>query len=503
LRQSGSQSGRTQAKRPRVKRGAANSASPRNDDQFRELADHIRMVFFIANPEPFQITYVSPAYDTIWGRPRQELFENPAAWTNAVHPDDRQRVLGVLGEALGGRETSMEYRVVLPDGRMRWISNFAYPVRDAHGNYLRLVGIAEDITDRVVREKALAEAHDRLNAALAQSERLSRDAARLGEIVDILQSCQTLDEAYKVIEGAVQTALGSRSGALYITSPSRNIVEVAATWGEDAGSDKTFRPEDCWALRRGKPHLVTDPQSPVRCAHVTHAPSSASLCLPLVAQGETLGILYLACSDASIGEAEREALVRQAIAVGERVSLAIANLNLREILRRQSIRDPLTGLFNRRYMEESLERELSRSSRTGEPMALLMFDIDHFKHFNDVFGHQAGDKVLRSFGEMLNSRTRGQDLACRYGGEEFAVILSGASMDAARLRAELLRADLAQMVVEQGGQPLDRVTVSIGIAAAPEHGQNAEEIIRAADRALYRAKSEGRDRIILDHAKVS
>lgn len=409
----------------------------------------------------------------------------------------------MLKEALAGLETSMEYRLILPDGRQRWISNSAHPVRDAHGNYLRLVGIAEDITDRVLREKTLAEAHDRLNAALAKSERISRDAARLGEIVDILQSCQSLDEAYKVIEDAVQTALGSHSGALYITSPSRNIVEVAANWGEGVGSDKTFRPEDCWALRRGKPHLVTEPRSPVRCAHVTHAPASASLCLPLVAQGETLGILYLTCPDSPVGESEREALVRQAAAVGERISLAIANLNLREILRRQSIRDPLTGLFNRRYMEESLERELSRAARTGEPMALLMFDIDHFKRFNDLFGHQAGDKILRSFGEMLSQSTRGQDLACRYGGEEFAVILSGATLEAARLRAELLRSDLAQMLVEHAGQPLDRVTVSIGVAATPDQGFTSDEIIRAADRALYRAKSEGRDRIVLDQGKTS
>ena len=189
-----------------------------------------------------------------------------------------------------------------------------------------------------------------------------------------------------------------------------------------------------------------------------------------------------------------EALARRASAVAERISLVLANLSVREVLRNQSIRDSLTGLFNRRFMEESLEREVRRAARNKEGVALLMLDLDRFKLFNDTFGHQAGDVLLRGFGDFLSQGTRGQDVACRYGGEEFLIVLSGASVDAACKRAELLREDLKQLTVRHAGQVLGRVTVSIGVSAFPGHGATAEELVRAADKALYRAKTEGRDR---------
>ena len=189
--------------------------------------------------------------------------------------------------------------------------------------------------------------------------------------------------------------------------------------------------------------------------------------------------------------------VRQATALGERLSLALGNLRLREALRTQSIRDPLTSLFNRRYMEETLERELSRSARTGQPVALLMVDIDHFKQFNDTFGHQGGDALLRTLGDFLTHRTRGHDVACRYGGDEFAIILSGAGKEAAERRAQILHEDLKHMIVEHDGKVVGRVTFSIGIAVAPENGTSAAELLHAADASLYRAKAEGRDRIVV------
>jgi diguanylate cyclase (GGDEF)-like protein len=215
-----------------------------------------------------------------------------------------------------------------------------------------------------------------------------------------------------------------------------------------------------------------------------------------------MGVLYLegptrllAPSQGLLG-GQLEALGHQAIAVAERISLALANLRLREILRGQSLRDPLTGLFNRRYMEESLERELRRAARNNHSVALLMLDVDHFKRFNDTFGHQAGDTLLRSLGDFLTKRTRGQDSACRYGGEEFSIILSGVSVEAAKKRAELLREDLKHLTIEHVGQVLGSVTLSIGVAAFPGHA-TSEALLKAADQALYRAKAEGRDRVVV------
>ncbi len=486
-----------------TERKKSEQALRRSEEQFRELAEHIRAVFLVSTPEPFAITYISPAYELIWGRPRQPILDRPADWIEAVHPEDRERVSGVLADSQRGNETHMEYRIVRPDGSIRWISNPAFPVRDAEGRLVRLVGIAEDITERMERDKSLREAHEGLNAALAQAKQLAGETEELGELVDVLQSCQTLEEAYKVIQDALQTTLFSRAGALCITSPSRNIVEAVAFWGDAPGTDKTFRPDDCWALRRGKPHKVKNCDSPLRCSHVSRAPAGGYLCVPLAAQGETLGVLYIECPSqapkALPGAPENglEVLARQAAGVGGRISLAIGNLRLRQVLRSQSIRDPLTGLFNRRFMEETLERELSRATRSEQPVALLMMDIDHFKRFNDTFGHQAGDKLLHALGDFVQERTRGQDVACRYGGEEFAVILSGGTLEAAVKRAELLREDLKRLTVEHAGQILERVTLSIGVAAYPMHGTSAEELVRAADRALYRAKEEGRDKVVV------
>ena len=227
------------------------------------------------------------------------------------------------------------------------------------------------------------------------------------------------------------------------------------------------------------------------------------MCVPLAAHGETLGVLYIekaarpSIPPGLLPEDQMEALCRQGVAIGERMSLALATLRLREVLRSQSIRDPLTGLFNRRYMEESLERELRRANRNGQPVGFIMLDIDHFKHFNDTFGHQAGDALLRSLGDLMGERTRGQDVACRYGGEEFSLILAGASKEAARKRAELLRDEVKQLSVAHAGQLLGKVSVSFGVAAYPEDGRTAEVLVRAADQALYSAKAAGRDRIAL------
>jgi diguanylate cyclase (GGDEF)-like protein len=356
--------------------------------------------------------------------------------------------------------------------------------------------LSESNVTLISLNRRLEETHEKLNVALRQAEQRAREAVRLTELMDVLQSCQTVEEAYGVTGNSLPHILSAPSGALCITSPSRDLVEAVATWGQSFASDKTFVPESCWALRRGRIHVVDDPASPLRCSHVKKSSAASYICVPLAAQGETLGILYLECASETPKDCSEIAdLGRQAVAAGERISLALANLKLRDTLRSQSIRDPLTGLFNRRYMEESLEREIRRAVRNKENVALLMIDIDHFKRFNDTFGHQAGDTLLRELGNFLSQRTRGQDVACRFGGEEFALILTGAPLEAARKRAEILCEEVRQLSALHAGQVLGKISLSVGVSAYPGHGDNAEELVRSADQALYRAKNEGRDRV--------
>ena len=219
-----------------------------------------------------------------------------------------------------------------------------------------------------------------------------------------------------------------------------------------------------------------------------------------MAQGEALGIVSLqmrAGQDQqepvprSSGEQERQL----AAVLAEQVALALGNLKLKESLKNQSICDPLTGLFNRRYMEESLEREFSRANRNKTSLAIVMMDLDHFKRFNDTFGHQAGDTLLRAFGDLLKRNTRGQDIACRYGGEEFALVLTDTTLTGALQRSEILRQQVKQLSVEYAGQLLGAVSISMGVALFPDHGITMGDVLRASDQALYCAKREGRDRV--------
>jgi diguanylate cyclase (GGDEF)-like protein len=223
-----------------------------------------------------------------------------------------------------------------------------------------------------------------------------------------------------------------------------------------------------------------------------------------MAQSTALGVLHLVERDPARAEEEgglgpHHVLARRQLAftVADQVGLALSNLRLQESLRDQAIRDPLTGLFNRRYMEESLDREVRRARRRQVALGVIMIDIDHFKHFNDTFGHAAGDALLRAMGSLLQRHTRGEDIACRYGGEEFTLILLEASEEDTRDRATHLCQEAARLDVAYGHQPLGSITISVGVAVYPEHGQSVDALLKAADTALYRAKAAGRDRVMV------
>jgi diguanylate cyclase (GGDEF)-like protein len=253
-------------------------------------------------------------------------------------------------------------------------------------------------------------------------------------------------------------------------------------------------------LRRGKIQLQGNDSTAPGCTHIGQNRPERAMCVPMMAHGEGLGLLYLDSGppgpSAPVPLDLSEPNQRLAKTFAEHAALALANLKLREILRTQSVRDPLTGLYNRRYLEESLERELRRAMRKKGSIGVMMLDVDHFKRFNDSFGHEAGDSVLRALSNLFRTQLRGSDVACRYGGEEFAIILPEATLEASRQRADQLREAAKAAIAQFRGHSLDTVTLSIGVATYPENGSNGEALLRAADAALYRAKQEGRDRVV-------
>jgi diguanylate cyclase (GGDEF)-like protein len=290
-----------------------------------------------------------------------------------------------------------------------------------------------------------------------------------------------------------------QSGCLAILHRRDQHFEVVARWGSEVLVETNFSWEDCWAMRRGQLHEVVDPQVGLLCNHFIHPPEAGYLCVPLMVQGETLGVLCLLGGEQKGGHFVDQQL---AVAMGEGIKLALSNIELREELREQAIHDPLTGLYNRRYLEDSLARELYRAQRRNTPLCVSMLDIDHFKSINDTFGHAAGDALLAGLGRILRENLRMSDIACRYGGDEFLLILPDSSLDDTRQRVQQILELAKGLRIWYGDQLLESMTVSAGVVVAHEHDFNEHEILRAADEALYAAKHAGRGQIVTDLAET-
>lgn len=346
-------------------------------------------------------------------------------------------------------------------------------------------------------EREARQAVRQLETTLTERDVLSEQRRTLGNYAGLLQSCQSSDEAFAMTVDTLQQLLSHAGGHCYVLRASQNLAETVARFGNEAiASVDLLDPAQCWALRRGQPHRTGDAHGRVRCAHLeADVPLDDiwTICVPLMAQGTTLGLLHASGRGSGITAESGTAVVES---IGEQLSLALANLQLRETMRIQSLRDPLTGLFNRRYLEENLSREFQRCKRRGLPLSVLMLDIDHFKRFNDEHGHAAGDAMLECIGKVLGSLTRNEDIACRYGGEEFTIVLPEADAEGALRRAEEIRKAVSSTTVLHMRRTLGPATASIGVATFPADGDTPTALVEKADAALYRAKADGRDRVV-------
>ncbi|SMB83396.1 sensor domain-containing diguanylate cyclase [Deinococcus hopiensis] len=356
---------------------------------------------------------------------------------------------------------------------------------------------------RILEVRRLAASFNAMSVRLSESHTalVEQNAALQDRNVEVvtsntlatqLQTCLGLEEGQVVLQHALPQVFPSLSGTLSILNSSKNLLDVQAQWGGTRrGETLTFEPSQCLAVRRGQRYDPKEEPLGLPCPLM----QEAHLCFPLLAQGEALGHLRL------WGLPEEPALQARirslATTVANQSALGLSNLRLRETLRQQSIRDPLTGLFNRRYLDETFERELRRAVRHGQPLSVLMLDVDHFKRFNDTYGHEAGDQVLIELGQLLRKQFRTEDVVCRYGGEEFAVVLPGADLTAAHERAEGLRQAVSRLSVEHGGETVGAISLSIGVSAYPVHGEDTGHLLGLADQALYRAKQMGRDRVMV------
>ncbi|MFN0317629.1 MAG: diguanylate cyclase [Burkholderiales bacterium] len=355
---------------------------------------------------------------------------------------------------------------------------------------------------RTLRERANAEIAQRTTAeslarGLAELEIRNQQISLLAELAVGLESPSSMEETLRTIGLFGAQLFRDTSAAVYLFRPSLNVLERGSTWGDPQGMPEVLDPAACWALRRGQPHTVRSKDQDLICPHSAGlAPDTLpQLCLPLMAQGEILGLVCVQATQGTSWVADERAQ-RLARAFSEQISLGLSSFSLRETLRRQSIVDSLTGLYNRRYLDETLRREVFRAKRSEKALSVIMLDADHFKRLNDTFGHDAGDVALRGLGEQLRSGVRAGDIACRYGGEEFALVLADCGKEQALQRARRIAQNVRELRLVHGGTPLQQITISGGVATYPEDGEEAEQLIAAADRALYAAKQSGRDRVL-------
>ncbi len=424
-----------------------------------------------------------------------------------VYPEHRFKLLSILTEF--DTVERFETRLYKKDKRSIWVTMNARAIKNEKGEVQSFDGFLMDITERKTAEEILKQSREELeqrvklrtnelSVKLAELEQRNLEISILHEMGEMIQVCRNSEETYPIIDQYLHKFFPADSGAIFLFNNNLPHKKPIVSWGAHDAKEVMFSQSDCWALRHGKPYFVEDTTEKVVCSHVTLQHDTGHLCIPMIVQGEILGLFYLAFLKTVEGNMQDKAKLDRkrnlAITISEQLTLAIANLKLRESLRLQSVQDPLTGLYNRRHMEIYIERESHRARRQKTVMGIIMLDVDHFKKVNDSYGHEAGDKVLKQIGDYLQKSVRIEDMACRYGGEEFTVIIVDTSLDDIEKKMNTICRGIREQVAVTFNDEILKVTVSAGAAAFPTHGNTVLGVLNIADSALYEAKNKGRDK---------
>ncbi|HEV3306321.1 MAG TPA: diguanylate cyclase [Candidatus Sulfotelmatobacter sp.] len=492
---------------------------------FQTMAEGIPEIVWTARPDG-AIDFTNRRWLEYSGLTVEQSMDR--GWALAIHPDDLAVCLAKWESALlTGDPYEAEYRMRDKNGVFRWFLVRGNPIRNSTGEIIKWFGTCADIENQKQNQQVLEEQILERTAQLAdlntrlQEEMLEKDFARnefdqqnermmselkkrseratmLAKMGELLQSCISREEVFAAAVGFAPKIFPNARGAVALLNASRNLAEVIGSWTECYLPTTEFEPTTCWALRTGHPHLVAAGETTAPCGHAVGF-QGTYLCVPILAQGETLGILHFQLADEAPQLEASDLSFKTTFAA--QIGLSIANIRLREALHMQSVRDALTGLYNRRYLEEVLDREFRRAGRAGQSLGILMIDLDHFKRFNDTYGHDAGDAVLRETAAFLLKNVRAEDFVCRFGGEEFVVILPTADLEGSRTRGERLRSKMRELTITHQGKPLGMVTLSVGVATFPANGMSPKELMAAADAALYQAKRGGRDQVAVAASK--
>lgn len=426
--------------------------------------------------------------DELLGRRFQDL----------AHPDGAHSDAQWLEQALRREPVHhrIERRYVRKNGEVVWIALSLTQQLAADGQPMYFIAIVEDISEHRRQqqrihvltadlERQVAERTHQLSDAVSQLERRNEQLRIAGDATMLLTAANTREELASILQQYLPRVFPGIAGELYLGR--HGEYGLATHWGRDeAVGPSLLQRADCWALRRGEPHRLSQPGPSLPCPHIAHG-DAGHLCVPIPGSEETAGMLHFEWAP---GTAEPDALLIGTLV--RKLSLTLTNLGLREELRRQALHDPLTGLYNRRYLDEFVRARMAEHHRSGRAFAVLMIDLDHFKALNDRHGHDTGDQALAEVGLLLKRIARSEDAAFRHGGEEFLLIVGCAQLGEALQCAERVRAAVARL--QLGGiVEAPALSVSVGVAMYPQHGEGLAGVMQAADEAVYAAKAAGRN----------
>jgi diguanylate cyclase (GGDEF)-like protein/PAS domain S-box-containing protein len=449
-----------------------------SEKRFRDLFTYANVVMLLVDPETTRIVDANHAACDYYQYSIEQLCTMCFTLFQVTAESDMALQ---LKQTITMHRTCFETQHRLNSGEQRDVQIYAGRL-DLEGRVLVHI-IVYDITQQKAAEQAL-------RVSLHESQRHHSNMVTLNRMNDLLLSCETRDEVYLIINRTAERLFHHSNGCVAIFNEDDHQLHVVSRWGTVNNIPDQFQFNHCWALRRGEAHEVFDLQQGAQCQHFLSAPTTPYLCLPLTVNNRTVGLFFLDfITDDQVTEQRALATI-----IRDTIKLTLANLMAREALHERAVRDGLTGLFNRRYLDERLEYELRRHQQRHEQLAVAMLDVDHFKRFNDRYGHDAGDIVLQAISQLLLRSIRSGDQACRYGGEELTLILPGASLENAQARLEMLRQAVASLRVNYQ-QPLPTITVSIGVTECTID-DNANTLINRADAALLQAKRAGRNQVV-------
>ncbi|MHC5597396.1 MAG: diguanylate cyclase [Nostoc sp.] len=424
---------------------------------------------------------------------------NPQEWLGKTDgeflsdPEDGRRIMEndqVVLKTQRPLKLIEETRIAGDQQPCYWLS-FKFPFNDYTTGACRIGGISIDITESIEAQCSLTDLNRQLEEKTLKLEAKKQELIYLSDMADMLYSCESENEVYQVVAFTCSKLFPNMSGCINIIANSKNYVQMNSIWGDERTSKEIFSQSECWALRRGKLNLLSPRHSGLMCSHLIQPVSGTHLCFPLFGQGEVVGILHIYAPE----EISREYQQITEI-IARTLGFALNNLSRKQRLTHENLRDKMTQLFNRSYMETVTDQRLAEAERLVQPVGIVFFDIDNFKSYNLRYGHLTANIVLKEVAKLLLNSIRSFDIPCRWGGDEFVIVMPNITLETLNQRVEQLRHALSQMELKDGDQILENITASFGIAIS-EPGIKVHDLLNQANQAMLEAKRTRKNQVVV------